>query len=313
VKLLPEEKKAIERHGTDNVDAYNLYLLARQSYATGLGEGDVRVDEKIIRLCRRAVEIDPNYPEAWALIAMAEMLLRSILGRGGDGGLAAAERALELNADLAEAHAVKARILSEEKRHDEASREIETALRLDPESHQVNKCAAILRFRQQRLEESIRYFEKAAALEEGDFGSPGMLITCYTALGNREGVRRAAEITLARAEKVLAHDPNNGSAMGHGSYALAVLGQGERAKDWMTRALLIDPESLVMRYNFVCALANHLNDKDAALEMLGPAFEKMGTGFINHAKIDPDLDPLRDHPRFKAMLAAAEKRVELTS
>jgi adenylate cyclase len=313
VKLLPEEKKAIERHGTDNVDAYNLYLLARQSYATGLGEGDVRVDEKIIRLCRRAVEIDPNYAEAWALIAMAEMLLRSILGRGGDGGLAAAERALELNADLAEAHAVIARIFSEEKRHDEASREIETALRLDPESHQVNKCAAILRFRQQRLEESIRYFEKAAALEEGDFGSPGMLITCYTALGNREGVRRAAEITLARAEKVLAHDPNNGSAMGHGSYALAVLGQGERAKDWMTRALLIDPESLVMRYNFVCALANHLNDKDAALEMLGPAFEKMGTGFINHAKIDPDLDPLREHPRFKAMLAAAERRVELTS
>src|SRR5437016_1865581 len=216
VKLLPEEKKAIERHGTENVDAYNLYLMARQSYATGF-EGDVRRNEAIIRLCQRAVEIDPNYAEAWALIAMAEMLLRSTVDRGGDGGLAVAERALELNADLAEAHAVKARILSEEKRDDEASREIETALRLDPESHQVNKCAALLRFRQQRLEESVRYFEKAVALEEGDFGSSGMLITCYTALGNHEAARRAAEITLARAERVLAHDPNNGSAMGHGS------------------------------------------------------------------------------------------------
>src|SRR5437588_6980615 len=86
------------------------------------------------------------------------------------GGLAAAERALELNADLAEAHAVKARIFSEEKRHEEASREIETALRLDPESHQVNKCAALLRFRQQRLKESVPYFEKAVALEEGEIG-----------------------------------------------------------------------------------------------------------------------------------------------
>jgi adenylate cyclase len=312
VKLLPEEKKAIERRGTENVDAYNLYLMARQSYATGF-EGDGRRNEAIIRLCRRAVEIDPNYAEAWALIAMAEMLLRSTSGRGGDGGLAAAERALELNADLAEAHAVKARILSEEKRHDEASREIETALRLDQESHQVNKCAALLRFRQQRLEDSIPYFEKAVALEEGDFGSAGLLITCYTALGNPDAARRAAEITLARAEKVLTHDPNNGSAMGHGSDALAVLGQGERAKEWMGRALLIDPENLSMRYNFVCALANHLNEKEAALEMLGPAFEKIGKGLINHAKIDPDLDPLREHPRFKAMLAAAERRVELTN
>src|SRR5205823_4171479 len=103
--------------------------------------------------------------------ALKVKLLRATFDRGGDGGLAAAERALELNADLAEAHAVKARILSEEKRHDEASREIEIAVRLDPESQQVNKCAGVLRFRQQRLKESIRYFEKAVALEEGDFGS----------------------------------------------------------------------------------------------------------------------------------------------
>jgi len=308
VKLLPEEKKAIERHGTDNVDAYNLYLLARQTYVTGY-EGDARRNEAIIRLCRRAVEIDPNYAEAWALIAMAEMLLRSSGGPGGDGGLAAAERALELNADLAEAHAVKARIFSEEKRHDEASREIETALRLDPESHQVNKCAGLLRFRQQRVEESIPYFEKAVALEEGDFGSGGMLITCYTALGNREAARRAAEITLVRVEKVLAHDANNGSAMGHGSLALAMLGQRERARDWMGRALLIDPENLTMRYNFVCTLADRLNDKEAALEMLGPAWAKMGATLLNHAKIDPDLDCIREDPRFKAMLAAAEARV----
>ena len=220
-----------------------------------------------------------NYAEAWTFIAMAEMLLRSTLGtgRGGDGGLAAAERALALNPDLAEAHAVKARILSEENRNDEASREIEIALQLDPESHQVNRSAAVLRFRQQQLEEAIRHWEKAVALEAGDFGSSGMLITCYTALGNHEAMRRAAEITRVRAEKVLAHDPNNGSAMGHGGIALAVLGQRERAKDWMGRALLIDPENLTVRYNFACALANHLNDKEAALEMLGPAFEKMGS------------------------------------
>ena len=308
VKLLPEEKKAIEKHGTENLDAYNLFLLARRTYVTSLA-GDARRTEAIIRLCRRAVEIDPNYADAWALIANAEMLLRTAFGGSGDGGLAAAERALSLNPDLAEAHAVKARILSEGNCDEEASREIETAVRLDPESHQVNKCAALLRFRQQRFEEAIRYFEKAVALEEGDFGSSGMLITCYTAIGNLAAARRSAEITLARAEKVLAYDPNNGSAMGHGSDALSVLGQRERAKDWMDRALLLDPENLTMRYNFACALGNHLNDKEAALGMLAPALAKMGGGFIHHAKIDPDLDCLRDDPRFKEMLAAAEARV----
>jgi len=95
----------------------------------------------------------------------------------------------------------------------------------------------------------------------------------------------------------------------HGSVALAVLGQRERAKDWMDRALLIDPENITMRYNFVCALANYLKDKEAALQIVGPVFEKMGTGLIDHAKVDPDLACIRDDPRFKAMIAAAEARV----
>ena len=77
----------------------------------------------------------------------------------------------------------------------------------------------------------------------------------------------------------------------------------------MERALLIDPDNTTMRYNFVCDLANYLNDKDAALEMLRPLFEQIGPGLISHAKVDPDLDPIRDDPRFKEMLAAAETRV----
>src|SRR5256886_2783487 len=142
VKLLPEEKKAIEKHGTENVDAYNLYLMARQAYATGF-EGDNRRNQVIVRLCRRATEIDPHYADAWAMIALAEMLLGSTIAHDSEGGLSAAERALSLNPDLAEAHAVKARILWGERR-EEAFREIEMALRLDPESHEVNKCAGVL-------------------------------------------------------------------------------------------------------------------------------------------------------------------------
>ena len=308
LKLLPQEKKAIERRGTDSVEAYNLYLMARQYYLTG-NVGDVRSDEAIIRLCGRAVEIDPGYARAWALMAQAQGMMRTLFGGAGDGGLAAAERALALDADLAEAHAVRANIWCEDNRLDEAAAEIATALRLDPESYEVNNTAARLSFLQRRLEDAIRYWEKATALMESDFGSPGMLITCHTALGDGEAARRAAQITVTRAEKALAQDRSNGKAMGFGVSALGVLGEGERTKEWIDGALLLDPDNMVMRYNFACTLAAHLRDAKAALDMLGLVLAKATAEFLNYAKVDPDMDPLRDDPRFATMVAAAEARL----
>jgi adenylate cyclase len=305
LKLLPEEKKAIEQRGTTNLEAYNLYLMARQHYATG-NEGDIRRNDAIVRLCKRAAEIDPNYAQAWALMALGQMLARLVRGGVVDDGLAAAERALTLDPNLAAAHAVKARILSESGRHEEASAEIEVALRLDPESYEVNRAAAYLRFRQKRLPDAVRHFEKAQSLMETDVSSPNMLITCYTALGDREALRRVAQITLARAQKTLAQDPSNGAAMAFCCNALASLGQAESAKGWMNRALLIEPDNANMRYNFACALASQLNDPDGAIDLLGPLFDRISIGLLNHAKADPDLDPVRNDPRFQAMVAAAE-------
>jgi adenylate cyclase len=95
------------------------------------------------------------------------------------------------------------------------------------------------------------------------------------------------------------------------AYALGALGEAERAKERMNRALLIDPDNLNMRYNFACALIIHLNEIDAALDMLGPVFDKFASGFLNHAKADPDFAVLHDHPRYRAMMAAAEARLAI--
>ena len=49
--------------------------------------------------------------------------------------------------------------------------------------------------------------------------------------------------------------------------------------------------------------------RDAALELLVPVFETLAIGFLNHANADPDLDTLRDDPRYKAMVANAKARL----
>jgi adenylate cyclase len=308
LKLLPEEKKAIEQRGTDSVEAYNLFLMARQNYVTG-GEGDARRAEVVVRLCTRATEIDPNYARAWAFISLGQTILRFVHGRKGDDGLAAAERALALDANVAEAHAAKARIFAENNRHDEAAAEIAIGLRLDPESFEVNRSAGLLSFKQQRLDDAIAYWEKSGSLMETDIASYAMLLTCYVALGDSQAIRRTAEITRARAEKALAHDPNNAQIMGWTIGALAMLGDGERARELMNRSLLIDPDNLNARYNHACDFATYLKDGDAAIELLGPVFARISLSLLNHAKVDPDLAPLRDDPRFKAMVAAAEARL----
>ena len=74
-------------------------------------------------------------------------------------------------------------------------------------------------------------------------------------------------------------------------------------------ALLVDPDNLNMRYNFACTLVIHLPDHEAALDLLEPFFEQTAQGFLNHAKIDPDFESIRGHPRFQAMLQAAEARL----
>lgn len=310
LRLLPEEEQAIEKRGTDNAQAYNLYLMARQQWIWG-SWGNSRRDEAIVRICKQAVTFDPDYAEAWALMSLAQAELRFWHGRDDDP-LGAAERAMDINRRLAEPHCVMVRIYEQQNRHEEADKELAEALRLGPDSWEVNRETARLMFRRDKMGDSIRYFEKASQLMDSDFHSCLMLQTCYLGVGDETAALESARRTLDRSEVALSKDPTNGAALAAGASSLIMIGEVERAKDWLQRALLLDPDNLMVRYNVACSLTFKNSDLEGALELLVPYFEQIDSpGQIRHAEIDPDMDPLREDPRFVDMISAAKKRLEI--
>jgi adenylate cyclase len=314
VKLLPNERKAIESRGTANSDAYNLYLMARQAWITG-DFGDRRREEKVIRICRRAVELDPDYAQAWALMGLAQANLRHGFSddQDVDDGWAAAERALALDPNIAEAHLPKAWRLAEQGRHDEANAELAIALELNPDSWEVNKETARLLYRQRRPADAARHLEKATQIMEADYHGLGMLFAYHCGEGDVEAMRRTAQRTIVQVEKVLQGNPDNGAALAFGVGALATLGNVERARDWIERCLLVDPENMQMHYNLAWTLNKIFGEQDAAIEMLAPVMDNAGGNIIRLAANDPNLDNLRQDPRFQAMLQSAKQRVGLAS
>jgi adenylate cyclase len=308
LKLLPDEKKAIEQRGTSNAEAYKLFLLARQYWVTG-NYGDVRRDQRVMRISSRAVELDPYYAEAWALLANAQSSLRYGFGMEVEDGVAAAHTALAIDATIAEAHCPMARRLEERGKFAEADEQIAKALQLDPESWEVNKEAARMCMRDGGVEEAARHFEKAAELMVSDLHAWAMLAICYRHLGKENLAREAAENSVGLAEQVLAKDPSNGAAMSFGARGLAALGRVENAKEWMERAMLIDFDNLNMRFNFARMLASQLGDIDRALSLLQRNFSSITQYQLKVAESDPDLDPLRTDARFVNMVERAKSRL----
>ena len=159
----------------------------------------------------------------------------------GDAGWPAAERALALQPDLAEAHAATGRILGDAGRYDEALAEHATALRLDPDGYEVNAAAARCHISMRRNEDAIGFLEKAAAAIETDFWALGMAIQSYEAVGDIDGAKSAARRCLERVERTIVAEPDHGLAIGRGVSALVALNEVDRAKEWAARARRLDP------------------------------------------------------------------------
>jgi adenylate cyclase len=100
-------------------------------------------------------------------------------------------------------------------------------------------------------------------------------------------------------------NPDDSRAATMRAVALSRLGRVDEGLDWADRALAMDPGDAGVRYNAAC-LFSVAGRTDRAIECLEEAVE-VGFGNPDWLARDPDLDNLRDDPRFQALMSGTDK------
>jgi adenylate cyclase len=212
----------------------------------------------------------------------------------------ASRKALELAPELAEAHASRGLALSLRDRYEEAEEAFKTAIRLDPQLFEAHYFYGRTCWQQGKLDEAARHFEQAMKVRPEDFQAPCLLGSVYNGLGqpdkHRECLRRGYEII----EKHLELSPDDARAIYLGSGCLIAMGEVERGLEWASRAVALDPTDTSVLYNVACTYSE-AGRVEEAIDYLEKA---VAAGFHQREWIvnDGDLDPLREHPRYKTLI-----------
>jgi len=299
VVLSDQEKRAIDKPRTASVEAYDFYLRGRQAFSLMREKGL----QFARRMFARAIDVDPAFAPAYAGTADCSSFLfmwwdpsRANL----EEAQTASRKALELAPGMAEAHASRGLALTLSEHHAEAEAEYLTAMRLDPKSFDAHYFYGRASFQQGRYVEAISGFERAAELRPEDYQTPSLLALALQAVGRDAESRQMR----AKAVEIIRHHlelyPDDARALYMGATDLVYLGQKEEALRWAEQAEALDPHDPAVLYNLACAYSQ-LGLTERALDCLEKG-SLYGAGHRPWVEKDPDLDPVRDHPRFAAFL-----------
>jgi serine/threonine-protein kinase len=325
VKLGVESTRALAKTPTENPEAHRLYLLGRYHFGRNT-EGSLT---NAMQYFTQALQQDPSYAlaycglsdcygwlggkllsgkEAWAKekelaqkalaldpnLADAHLALGIALAAAFDwkGGEQEMKRALDLNPRLALAYDQLAWVQSTFARFDEAIRNEQRAIELDPLSLMFNSGLGVGLNTARRYDEAMAQSRKTLELDPNYADAHSELGWCFVYKGDTAGA-------VAEFQKATALDSQ---PYFDGALAYAYARAGDRAKaeqivrdsDDRAKQRYVSPALWML-------LHLGLGEKDKALDWLEKCYEDQD-GNCSGLKVEPMFDPLRNEPRFQALL-----------
>jgi tetratricopeptide (TPR) repeat protein len=183
-------------------------------------------------------------------------------------------------------------------KNDEAETEFQTAIRLNPGLFETYYFYGRGCFQHGNLERAAELFEQACHVRP-DHEARYFAAQTYTAMGKTDRARESYRTALTLLIKHLELNPDDANAVTMGAVCHSRLGNREEGIVWAERAVKIDPADARIQYNVACLFAL-AGETGRAIDCLQNAV-KAGFAHLDWVEKDPDLDSLRDDPRFKSL------------
>lgn len=303
VTLTPGTARVGELGGTADPEAYGFYLRARQYRDRNTTE-DYRHES---RMYERAIALDEEYALAWVGLAISQAWLLEFDQAKPEyleTAKRASARALELAPELGLAHLARARFLQVSDRAQDAGREFEEALRLEPDDPDILYLFGQFLFRQGEMERVAELWSRAVELDPDFRQALQLLPQVYRALDWEEERQTTFRRMFQAEERHLELHPDDHSSLLRTAFALLNVGERQKAFARAEQASR-DSSDVMILYNIGCLYAQ-ADEPEKALDALARSVDAGHTG-VDWWRQDSDLDGLRDHPRFQELLERMER------
>jgi non-specific serine/threonine protein kinase len=296
ISLSPQEEQTITRKPTENLQAYDFFLRGRNYTRRQNREFALQMFEHVLQL-------DPNFALAHAGIANIcgmQFYLQDRDPRWIERGIAAVNRAFELDPQLPEAFVARARISYAQEKYGEAAEYARMAIARQPDCESSWDILGRALFASDRWQEAADLVERALEANGDDYNVYVPYGNALAALGRTEAARTLFDRALAVLEQQIEWVPEDTRARILLASRYAELGRRNEAIRELEKVQTLgstDPHTI---YNAACTYSL-LQMKEQALTTLKRAAEA-GFSEWDLAARDPDLACLREEPEFKHLL-----------